>query len=305
MLQPSTHQYGALRQLITVHSEDRDRTKYPQANLFEIELPVEYRNIASMRLSDVDFPCILHVFSTDNQNTKLTFNETTYTIPSGNYTPQQMADTLSTILGIRVYYNSVGNTFVFVSPDVFTLDFSKSEEYETCNLPVYGNYTHWGLGSYLGFEKMLYRSDTENFPLFPWDPSAPTTGTYIEAPFICNMKGDTCIYMEVALYNSMDELQPYSYYSNRPIEGRHGGKHNSAFAKIPLFPNNISECYTNYYFSDPPLERVQKLKFKFRYHDGRLIQLLNQDFNFTIEINYLRNELTKRMHVSNSPQFRP
>ena len=103
----------------------------------------------------------------------------------------------------------------------------------------------------------------------------------------------------------MDELQPYSTFSTRPIEAKYGGKHNAAFAKIPLFPTTITRCFDNYYFSDPPIERIQKLKFKFRYHDGRMIQLHNQDFNFTLEMNYLRNELTKRMHVSNSPHFRP
>ena len=304
MLQSNTHQYGALRQIITVHTEDRDISKYPEGNLFEIELPVEYRNILSMRLSDIDFPCILHTFTTANQNTKLTYNGTSYTIPSGNYTPQQMADTLTQILSpLTVYYNEVGSNFVFVSNSSFTLDFSKPEVYEICELPVYKNYAKWGLGSYLGFEKTLYTSSTTDFPIFPWDPTAPTTGDYITAPYIANLTGDVDFYMEVALFNSMDEIQPYSMKSSEPFIGKHGGKHNAAFAKIPLHPRSDSQTFTNYYFSDPPLERIQKLKFKFRYHDGRLIRLMNQDFSFNIEINYLRNEFTKRMGINDYPHF--
>ena len=78
----------------------------------------------------------------------------------------------------------------------------------------------------------------------------------------------------------------------------------SAFAKIPIIasPNRINfesgkshlDAFTQF---NPPLERIQKLKFKFRYHNGRLVDFSNTPLNFTIEINQLRNEILKHQNV--------
>ena len=78
----------------------------------------------------------------------------------------------------------------------------------------------------------------------------------------------------------------------------------SAFAKIPAISTPPAEIYVTpndftalSYFS-PPLERIQKLKFKFRTHDGRLIDFLDYPFNFTIELNCLKPAPARTMSVT-------
>ena len=57
------------RKLLTIHSEDRDITKWPNANEFEIVLPQQLLNIQSMRLVEIEVPSKLYVFSNLYQNT--------------------------------------------------------------------------------------------------------------------------------------------------------------------------------------------------------------------------------------------
>ena len=61
--------------------------------------------------------------------------------------------------------------------------------------------------------------------------------------------------------------------------------------------HNSSRIYT------PPLENLRKLKFKFRYHNGTLVNFYDQDINFTLEINSIRNEIRNGMTV-NKPIYK-
>ena len=79
---------------------------------------------------------------------------------------------------------------------------------------------------------------------------------------------------------------------------------NSAFAKIPVQSQPLGEVtdsrngfLTNVKVFEIPEEKVAKLEFKFRYHDGRLVEFDNIPFNFTIEFNQLRNEIGRVYNV--------
>lgn len=151
---------------------------------------------------------------------------------------------------------------------------------------------------------------------------------YNQAPHVMKLFGDQLIYMEVDKYNSIDEIYPYTdttddlslcppptttqRFSARDCRANLGGRQvkqqsghvHSAFAKIPAIATPPAEIYVTpndftalSYFS-PPLERVQKLKFKFRTHDGRLIDFNDYPFNFTIELNCLRPEPARRMSIT-------
>ena len=77
----------------------------------------------------------------------------------------------------------------------------------------------------------------------------------------------------------------------------YGGKVKSAFAKIPMtiYPlgelfdsrNGLLQNLTHY---DPPIERISKLKFKFRYHDGTLVDFQKFPFTFVVEFNQLSSK---------------
>lgn len=61
------------RKVITVHSEDRDISRFPMSNMFDIRLPEDLINVQSIRLVNSVFPSFQYVFSREYQNTKLKF----------------------------------------------------------------------------------------------------------------------------------------------------------------------------------------------------------------------------------------
>ena len=70
---PREQTYVLKRKLISVHSVDRDRTKWPNSNNFGIELGEAFKNVQSMRLINFTLPNTTYTFSNAYENTKLTF----------------------------------------------------------------------------------------------------------------------------------------------------------------------------------------------------------------------------------------
>lgn len=314
--------YVVQKKIVTVHSEDRDISKWSTPTQFEIDLPVDYKNVVSMRLNEIDLPVPIYLFSFCDQNILLSVSvsggtQVVVQIEEGNYTEAQMALELTgrlnaaTSSSFVVVYDQVARKLWFTNSDPFVLIFDKGENYnastasyENCKkwgcstTAYYDNYAKWGLGSYLGFEKKKYTSSLGDLELYAQNTSI-TNVHYVEAPFILNVKGDTNIYMELATYNNIDELMPYTENSSDLYYAKHGGKHNSSFAKIPLRERSSREDYlANIFFSEPPLERIQKLRFKMRYHDGRPVHFHGLDFNFSIELTTLRNDHAKKFAVN-------
>jgi hypothetical protein len=314
------------RKLLTVHSEDRDITKWPQANQFEIMLPEQLLNVQSMRLIQATMPGKFATFSNDYQNTKLQFavNSADYeiVIQEGYYLPEQLTleltNKMNAAIGadasFNVFYDEVSQKIWFGHTDAsFNLNFCKPSTYDNklCEQPmVWNNNAKWGLPYYLGFEKKCYESKVDlsgiSFDyLCRVDPAdSSTIKYYYEAPFSFNITGETCIYMEVDKYNSYDELYPYNQSSKQIYDNNaYLGKVNSAFAKIPIKSRteNSYDSRTFYLHNlvhyDPPIERVARLKFRLRFHDGRLVNFQNYPFDFTIEFNSLRNEIEKKYNV--------
>ena len=110
--------------------------------------------------------------------------------------------------------------------------------------------------------------------------------------------------------DSMDEIEPYSERSNACFNNDYAGKVKCAFAKIPVQCTPYSQVFdsTRAYIANishynPPLERVRKLQFKFRYHDGRLVDFKCLPFSFTMEFNMLRDEQLRDMIVRVPPLY--
>lgn len=70
---PNANQYYIEKKYVSIHSEDRDILKYPISSEFEIELPQDYLNVHSAKLSTWSFPANYNVFSPVNFNVALTF----------------------------------------------------------------------------------------------------------------------------------------------------------------------------------------------------------------------------------------
>jgi hypothetical protein len=70
---PNSQEYIYYKKYVSIHSEDRDMLRYPSSSSFEIELPEDLLNVASLRLFDWAFPCNYNTFSSFFSNTKMTF----------------------------------------------------------------------------------------------------------------------------------------------------------------------------------------------------------------------------------------
>ena len=86
--------YVLHRKLVSIHSDDRDLNKWPEANNFEVELGENFKNVQSIRLIQFSLPNNNYVFSNSYKNTQLAF---TYTDLSGVNYPN-MADSSYNII---------------------------------------------------------------------------------------------------------------------------------------------------------------------------------------------------------------
>lgn len=73
---PNSQQYVFQKKYISIHSEDRDIIKYPISSSFEIELPQDYINVQTVKLSNWTFPSNFYVFSQEQYNINFVFSIT-------------------------------------------------------------------------------------------------------------------------------------------------------------------------------------------------------------------------------------
>ena len=238
---------------------------------------------------------------------------------SKNLTPAEAEYTYFTLtfdsVSQKIFF---GNSF-----DNFTLQFNKRENFtlssiEECKKKsdilnrqpdVWKQYTHWGLPYYIGFNKQEVSGIdiTEPF-VFDYrvdsiwlsaDSSSPSgKAFYVEANNVQCLGGESVMYMMLDKFNSMDEIVPYSEATNNMYNNDYNGTVNAAFEKIPLSIPNRNETFNsrndylqNVSHYDTPIENIRKLKFQFRFHDGRLVDFQDCDFNFTISFNCIRDEI--------------
>jgi hypothetical protein len=89
----------------------------------------------------------------------------------------------------------------------------------------------------------------------------------------------------------------------------YSARYNSSFAKIPVTLDGATThihdmaFLNNVYFCHPPVEKLQKLKFKFRHHDGRLVDFKNLPVSITLEINKLIDYVVPEYDVIIQPFY--
>jgi hypothetical protein len=263
-------------------------------------------------------------------------------IQDGFYTPSELSIELENDIinatgdpSYNVYYDSVGQKMYFGRADgSFNLNFGDKLEYDlSCNFDnVFDRYTQWGLPAFLGYDKKTYESRPGPKGFNYLDPSGSlvdASGYYVEPPHstIC-IFGENTVYMEVEKYNSIDELDPFpdpscnkgtqyccssqklNKHFPKNIKVNYNGKVDAAFAKIPVtcIPHAQQFDSRNAFIQglshyEPPIERIEKLKFKFRTHDGRLVDFKCIPLNFTIEFNCLKDEIAKQYTIRVPPLY--
>ena len=70
---PNSQEYIYYRKYVSIHSEDRNILKFPNASEFEIELPEDVLNVMALRLTQWTFPSNYNTFSILNGNIIMTF----------------------------------------------------------------------------------------------------------------------------------------------------------------------------------------------------------------------------------------
>ena len=104
---PSSNSYVIEKKFVSIHSEDRDISSFPSSSLFEIELPQDYENVQSIRLSTWSFPANYNVFSLENNNLFFVFKLKDIYDPSANH---DVTDPLQyAIYEALTYKNSLDN----------------------------------------------------------------------------------------------------------------------------------------------------------------------------------------------------
>ena len=126
---------------------------------------------------------------------------------------------------------------------------------------------------------------------------ANRTVSILNSPNNVSLMGEDCIYMEMEKFNNINEIYPFSERTNTLYNCDYGHKSDAAFAIIPLTQTpygtelgNRNTMNTNVFISEPPIKNINRLEFKFRYHDGRLVDFKNLPFSFVLEFNMLREE---------------
>jgi len=215
----------------------------------------------------------------------------------------------------HVYYDGITQRLWFANDhDSFKLLFGQAQDYtgyvKNCEQPVVWNQSlRWGLPFFLGFSKQDYSATVEptkqihfgtNRPSL-W-VSSPTALYYVQAPNILDIYGDTAIYMEIEKMNTCDEIEPYRSSTNKGRGNDFNGTVNSYFAKIPLNANAsgtgfaASNSYMYLYNIaqfNPVIDKLRRLKFTMRYHDGRLVDFRDTNYNFTICMGQIHDEIAR------------
>jgi hypothetical protein len=293
-------------QIVTIHTEDRDILKYPFESYFEVELPQVFKNVVSLELFDITLPTYYYNISEVLQNNALWFSIPRYfespielRLQSGYYSNITFVEALTKALNdattqklyeLQIYalpttlytdfdvsLNSFTNKLeIYNDANDFNLWCQKKSNYNDCNYDNWNMLINWGLAYNMGFYKECYSSY--------YDSSANTF--ILKAPNILNLSVNNTIYMEIDKFNYVNEINPFSINTNGYYNNDYNGMVNSAFAKLIM--SNVTNTYVpvcKFKRELPHIEeKVAKLKFRFRYHNGNLVDFLHQNFNFSIKM---------------------
>lgn len=200
----------------------------------------------------------------------------------------------------------------------FNLGFEQLE-YESVTGSEYGN----------GSTDTLFKLSYDSSVTVTADNHAEDGLYVLEAPNHVVIDRYQHIYVELDKYNSIDEIDPYAnntsaiddtlsscntdnncatYAIRRHANtGSYSGNANASFAKIPLVngrytytQDNRNGSLTNIAIFKSPVPKIYKMKFRFRYHDGTLVDFGTLPYSLTFEINQMISDV-KHSHELNTP----
>ena len=133
-------------------------------------------------------------------------------------------------------------------------------------------------------------------------PTYPGTNVYFVNGFNkCILIPPIYIYLEIEGLNCIDETSPFNISKFTLTTNETNGVVNSALAKLYVPPTTNSwydKCPSYKYFI-PPAERIRKLKIKFRYHNGQLVDFNGLPFSFLLEFALFTPQQIRKQHIYN------
>lgn len=308
-----SHNFVLDRKILFVDSNDRDIQRWPNSCEFEINCPQIYNNVESIHILNIVLPSFYFNISERLQTNKMMIDFSgiiqPITFDDGYYNVGQIQIALQKKLTVIdpafvVKYNEVNRKFYLGHPTkIFKFLFGENVDYNRCDqmdsykIDVYAQHSNWGLGFLLGFDKKTYTS-TRDYTIKSFDHEntdwIANTSYVISSTTAHSLENNQFLYVELEKYNKCDEIKPFLYYNYNNLNS---GIVNSAFAKIPVMPSSnnmtlVDDGYLeNVSYYQPPIDKLTKLKFKFRYHNGMLVDFQNYNVSFTLEINQIRNEM--------------
>ena len=251
----------------------------------------------------------------------------TITIQEGDYEPNELAlelqhqinnlfygnPTPSGLFKFVVTYNTIKKKLLFVNTagpgagasggEIFTLECKTNESYaETdCNrllrIDVFNKVTNWGLGSFLGFKKnseaaVLIDANAEAYNYHEAGATQlTTTGDYaIEPDFeLRTDHTENEVYcIEIDKINQFDEVTPDKImdivFTNNEVDQHTTSFFSEVVQLVGKGPANSGSGVSHF---NPPLDSLNKLKFKIRHHDYSMVDFKNRDFTIVLQITTL------------------
>lgn len=232
------------------------------------------------------------------------------------YQPYNEFVVVFNVVSQKLWFGNKSSIFVLHNDDVSYLFQTKCIT-NNSHQNVLPEYDNWGLPFNLGFTRKkaiaiaaeervrFYYGDVfpndNGYWITPNKDLVESNIYYLEAPLKINIMGPSYFYMELPGYNYLDETSPYTLNQFTSTTNITSGIVNSSFAKIGIPTCPLSQWFDNEnqpikYF-DPPAERIRRLKFKFRYHNGLLVDFASYEFSFTIQLNILRPQIKKKYNL--------
>ena len=125
------------------------------------------------------------------------------------------------------------------------------------------------------------------FWLLPYTDFSGSEVYWVEPIYKINLMGEAYMYMEIEGQNCIDETQPFNVSKFTLTTNQTNGIVNSAFAKLSIPTTPLSQWFDRdavpYKIYNPPAERMRRLKFKIRYHNGRIVNFGVFNYSFMIQ----------------------
>lgn len=213
-------------------------------------------------------------------------------------------------VGQKLWFGNRSSGFLFKNTEVAVLR-SGEQILDSClNINKLPDYSNWGLPNNLGFGKCDVDSlETKNigqvrffygdvfsgdngFWLLP-NPALPNSSiNYIVPIYKINLMGPSDFYLSIDEVNCIDETSPYNLSKFTQQTNQTNSIVNGSFAVIPIASTPISQFYglglfQPYKMFYPPAERIRKLTFRLRYHNGTLVDFGLFNFSFVLEFQIL------------------